>query len=171
MVILIHRLPKSLHALLSLMLILLCVSSIIYQSVIYYSDRAVRQRPLNSVIQNVLSGNQGKQQPLSIGFNGLYDSVTCNEVFDAFVIFWSYMVNDNLHFDMRYLKKREDLRDIRQYDYIVSQQTRENRQLHAEIINKGYDIMLQFHHHYLENSDPLCDWESDPDYIIFRRIH
>lgn len=146
----------------------LCLLNIFYESFVSRPPRSVGERPLNPVIQILLSKTPNKR-PLYIGFNGIYDSENWDEVFDAFVIFWAYKINDELPFNMRYFKGPEDLTNIRYYDYIISQETAVNEQLHRNFLDKGYKKIFEFSHYYRENSDPLFNWECHPDYIVFRR--
>ena len=146
----------------------LCLWNISYETFAYRPPRKIGERPLGPIIQTILLKTPDKR-PLYIGFNGIYDSQNWDESFDAFVMFWAYKINDRLPFNMRYFKGLEDLKDIRYYDYIISQRTNVNNKLHREFLDKGYKKMFEFNHYYRENSDPLFNWECYPDYIVFKK--
>lgn len=167
-VVLLDKLRTKVRPYLLIGLVGLCLWNIFYESFVYRPPRSVGERPLTPIIQTLLSKISNKR-PLYIGFNGLYDSKNYAEVFDTFAMFWAYKVNDNLPFNMRYFNCPQDLKDISRYDYIISQETTLNEQLHRKFLGKGYKKIFEYRHNYRENSDPMCDWRSDPDYIVFRK--
>lgn len=146
----------------------LCLWNIFYETFVYRPPLSAKHKTLTPVIQMLLSGISGKR-PLYIGFNGIYDFMNTDEVFDTFVMFWAYKVNEDLPFCTRYFKEEKDLKNIWNCDYIISQQIDANQHLHREFLDKGYKKMFEYKHYYRENSDPKCDWISNPNYIVFKK--
>jgi len=103
-------------------------------------------------------------------FNGFYDEFNYGEVHDFFQLFWVYKQENNLSCELKYInKKDEPLSSFFDYDYIISQATDFNKELHYKFAENGYNVMLRFRHYYFENIDSLFDWESAPDYIVFKK--
>lgn len=105
----------------------------------------------------------------AIAFNGLYDDDNYGEVEDIFCLFLIYKWKHHFPFEISFFKKNDSSQKFFNYDYIVSQATQYNRYLHRMFVKKGYKQIMRFRHRYSENTDSTFDWESNPEYILFKR--
>lgn len=152
-----------------IVIIIMCLWNILYETLIYRPPQKIQQNTFLPIIEKILSSSDSKTSSLKIAFNGFHDSENWGEVRDIFYMFRFYNINNNFNYDTVFFNENIPVGSFYNYDYIVSQDTNINRSRHHQFISKGYGVISRFKHRYREDVDSLFDWESDPEYIIFKK--
>ena len=141
------------------------LGSICYESFINRPPQEFSQVKTYIVLQYIVN----KEKNPHIVFNGINDEVTECEVLDMFNLFYVNDIKYGLGMDLVYIKTKKDLKKNIQAQFILSQDISENNFLHEYFKKNGHSLSNRFSHHFHEDTDPLNDWSSHGDYLLFER--
>jgi len=136
-----------------------------YESFVHRPPRTYSPVKFDAALQSVLQEEGGRR----IVFMGINDEVTEREVLDLYNLFWVRDIENMLGLDLVYVTTAQQLSENIGARFLFSQDTAENSPWHLYLKGSGYVLVDRFAHHYRENTDPIHDWVTHGDYLLFRK--